>query len=94
MVNLVNKVQKVRGLSWQLSSKESTCNAGDVGLIPGPEDPRRRKWQPTPVFLLANPMVRGAWCATVHGVTEELDTTYQVNNNNLKSGCWCGQLLA
>ena len=26
-------------------------DAGDVGLILGQEDPWRRKWQPTPVFL-------------------------------------------
>ena len=33
-------------------SKESTCNAGDVGLIPRwGRFPWRRKWQPTPVFL-------------------------------------------
>ena len=31
---------------------------------------RRRKWQPTPVFWPENPMDRGAWWATVHGVTE------------------------
>ena len=35
--------------------KESTCNAGDTGdegLISGVRKiPRRRKWQPTPVFL-------------------------------------------
>ena len=31
--------------------------------------PRRRKRQPTPVFHLWNPMDRGAWQATVHGVT-------------------------
>ena len=30
--------------------------------------PWRREWQPTPVFLLGNPMDRGAWQATVHGV--------------------------
>ena len=28
---------------------------------------RRRKWQPTPVVFLENPMDRGAWWATVHG---------------------------
>ena len=32
--------------------KESACNAGDLGLIPGLGSfPRRRAWQPTPVFL-------------------------------------------
>ena len=30
----------------------------------------RRAWQPTPVFLLENPMGRGAWRAVVHGVAE------------------------
>ena len=30
----------------------------------------RRKWQPTPVFLPGNPMDRGAWRATVHGVAQ------------------------
>ena len=34
--------------------------------------PWRRKWQHIPLFLpcLKNPMDRGTWCATVHGVTE------------------------
>ena len=36
----------------------------------GQEDPWRREWQPTPVFFLDNPMDRGAWQATVHGVPE------------------------
>ena len=34
------------------------------------EDPRQRKWQPTPLFLPGKPMDRGAWCATVHGFTK------------------------
>ena len=34
----------------------------------GWEDPWRRKWQDMPVFLLGNPMDRGAWWPTVHGV--------------------------
>ena len=33
-------------------SKESACNVGDWGLIPGlGRFPWRRAWQPTPVFL-------------------------------------------
>ena len=32
--------------------KESACHVGDLGLIPGlGRSPRRRAWQPTPVFL-------------------------------------------
>ena len=31
--------------------KESVCNAGDSGFIPGLGRPWRAKWQPTPVFL-------------------------------------------
>ena len=37
--------------------------------------PWRRKWQPPPVFCLENPMDRGAWWATVHGIEKESDTT-------------------
>ena len=36
----------------------------------GQEDPWRRKWQPTPVFLLENTMDRKVWWAIVHGVTK------------------------
>ena len=32
--------------------KESACNAGDLGSIPGLERSPGRKWQPTPVLLL------------------------------------------
>ena len=33
------------------SGKESACNVGDLGSVLGWEDPWRREWQPTPVFL-------------------------------------------
>ena len=36
--------------------------------------PWRKAQQPTPVFLPENPMDRGDWQATVHGITEESDT--------------------
>ena len=44
----------IKGLPRWISSKESTCKAGDAGdasWILGREDPWRRKWLPTPVFL-------------------------------------------
>ena len=36
--------------------------------------PWRKKWQPTPLVCLGNPMDRGAWEATVHEFPES-DTT-------------------
>ena len=42
-------------LGIRLSGKESTCNAGDEGSIPGlGRSPEGRKWQPIPVFLHGN----------------------------------------
>ena len=38
-----------------------------VGKIPW-----RRECLPTPIFLLGNPMHRGVWWATVHGITKNL----------------------
>ena len=45
---------------------------GDIVLIHGlGKLPWRRKWQPvTPYSYLENPMDRGAWCATVHGIAK------------------------
>ena len=41
-----------RGFPGDSDGKESACNAGDSGLIPElGRPPRRRAWQPTPVFL-------------------------------------------
>ena len=49
--------------------KESTSNAGDLGSIPGlGRSPGRGNDNPLPYSCLGNPMDRGAWRATVHGV--------------------------
>ena len=41
-----------KGLSGGSDGKDSACNAGDLGLIPGlGRCPWRTSWQPTPVFL-------------------------------------------
>ena len=50
--------------------KESTCNAGDPGWIPGSGTSPRGSHGNSPVFLFGEPMDRGAWWATVHGVAE------------------------
>ena len=61
-----------RGVS---DGKESPCNAGDPGSVPGlGESPGEGNGNPLQYTCLENPMDRGAWWATVHGVAE-LDTT-------------------
>ena len=53
-----------------LYSKESACNAGDPGSIPGSErSPGEENDNPLPYSCLGNLTDRGAWWATVHGVT-------------------------
>ena len=39
------------------------------------EDPLRRKWQPTPVFLPGKSHGQRSLVGTVHGVAKDLDTT-------------------
>ena len=54
---------------------ESTASAGDIGLIPGlGRSPGEGNGNPLQYSCLENPMERGAWRATVHGVAKELDT--------------------
>ena len=51
--------------------KSLPANAGDVGLIPGSgRSPGVGNDNPLQYSCLGNPMDRGAWQATVHGVTE------------------------
>ena len=51
--------------------KVPVCNAGDLGLIPGSgRFPGEGNGNPLQYSCLENPMDRGAWWATVHGVTK------------------------
>ena len=51
--------------------KESACNVGDPGLIPGSgRSPGERNGYPLQNSSLENAMDRGAWWTTVHGVTK------------------------
>ena len=51
--------------------KESACNAGDLGLIPGlGRSPGGGHGNPLQYFCLENPMDRGAWQAMVHRVAQ------------------------
>ena len=59
------------GLPWWLSCKESAYNAGDPRSIPGSgRFPGERNGYPLQYPCLENFMDRGAWWATVHGVTK------------------------
>ena len=71
------------GPPWGMSGKESTCSTGDMGLIPGSgRSIGEGNGNPFRYSCLENSMNRRAWQATVHGVTKEPDTTYQLNNND------------
>ena len=51
------------------ASKESACNAGDAGSIPGlGRSPGEGNGNPLQYCCLGNPMDRGAWWATVQEV--------------------------
>ena len=47
--------------------KESACNVGDLGSIPGLGRSGEGNGNLLQYSCLGNPMDRGAWCATVHG---------------------------
>ena len=53
-----------------LASKESACNAGDLGLIPGLGDPLEKGIATHSSICLENPMDRGAWQVIVYEVTK------------------------
>ena len=52
-------------------SRESACNAGDLGSTPGSgRSPGEGNGYPLQDSCLENPTDRGAWRAIVHGVTK------------------------
>ena len=56
--------------------KNLPANEGDAGLIPGlGRSPGEESDNPLQYSCLGNPMDRGAWQATVHGVTKESHMT-------------------
>ena len=58
--------------------KETAYSAGDPGLIPGSQrSPGEGNGFPLQYPSVGNPMDRGVWQASVHGVTES-DTTEQL----------------
>ena len=59
------------GLPWWFNSKESACDAGNAGLIPGlGRSPGGGHGNPLQYSCLENPLDRGAWQASVHSVAK------------------------
>ena len=59
----------VTDIPYSLVSKESACNAGDLGLIPeSGRSPAEGNGNLLQYLCLENPIDRGAWQPIVHGV--------------------------
>ena len=70
MCKLVTSMRTL-GFPGGSDDKESACNAGDLGSIPGLKGyPGRGHGNPLQYSCLENPTNRGAWQAVVHGVTK------------------------
>ena len=79
------------GLPWWLKCKLSACNVVDLGSIHGwGRCPGEGNGNPLQYSCLENPMGRGAWWASVHGVakyqTQLNDWNTHFNKNNLRTG--------
>ena len=67
------------GFSGGSEDKESACNAGDMGSIPGlGRSLGEGNGNPLQYSCLENVMDRGAWLAIVYRVKKALDTTEQL----------------
>ena len=61
----------IMGFSSASNSKESACNEGDLGSIPGlGRSPGGGNGTPLQYSCLENPMDGGAWWAIAHGVAK------------------------
>ena len=61
----------MRKIEFCLAGKEYACNAGDPGSIPGlGRSPGERHGNPLQYSCLENPVDRGSWRATAHGVAK------------------------
>ena len=70
----------ILGCPGDSDGKECACNAGDSGSLPGwVRSPGEGNGSPLQYSCLGNPMDRGAWWATVHGVGEESDMTERLS---------------
>ena len=74
-------------------SKESVCNAGEAGSIPGSgRPPGEGNGNLLQYSCQENSMDRGVWWATVHGGHKEWDRTELLSTQNLLNGFAQGYL--
>ena len=60
-------------LPWWSSGKETACNAGDKGSVPGlRRSPGERNGTHSSILVWKNPTDRGAWQTMAHRVAKEL----------------------
>ena len=75
----------LEGFSGSSVVKNPPANTREAGLIPGSQrSSGGGNGNPLQYSCLENSIDRGAWRATVHGVTKESDTTQWLNSNNNK----------
>ena len=89
----LNWTECIHDLPQWLNSKESTCNEGTAGRCdfdPWVQKiPRRRAWQPTPVFnCLENPKDRWAWWAIVHSNSKSQTGLKWLNIDACSQALW------
>ena len=74
------------GLPRWFSGKESPCSTGDSRLIPGSERcPGGGNGNLLQCSCLENPTERGAWWATVHGITKSRTQLKRLRTHRQKS---------
>ena len=77
--------------------KSLSANAGDVreaGSVPGSgRSPGGRHSNPLQYSCLENPMDRGAWQATVHGITQSWTRLKQFSTHTLERYIYTGYTL-
>ena len=67
----VEAMCSVRGFPDGSDGKESACNVGDLGSIPGSgQSPGEGNGNPLQYSCLESSMDRGTWWATIHGIAK------------------------
>ena len=83
--DLVTKSQP-QGFPGGTVIKNPPANAWDTGdpssILGSGRSPGEGNANPFQYSCLGNPMDKGSWWTTVHGVAKESDTTYRLNSNN------------